>query len=94
MNTNSQPPITVGFVGLGAIGFGIACRLVKDSHYLIRAYDARVPNADKFTGRGGHIGTSPRDVARDSCFFICMATSETEVYDVLFHDNTGAFEGK
>ena len=84
----------IGFIGLGAMGLGMACNLQRKSQYRITGYDVYPPSAEKFGAEGGHVGQNPKDVAQKSNFLVCMAANEQQVDDILFHNETGALKGK
>ncbi|EEY20206.1 oxidoreductase [Verticillium alfalfae VaMs.102] len=85
---------SVGFVGLGAMGFGMACNLQKGGKYIVKGYDVWQPSVERFVADGGHPGQSPRDVAHDSAFLVCMAANAQQVDSILFDAATGALEGE
>ncbi|EGY22028.1 hypothetical protein VD0002_g4074 [Verticillium dahliae] len=83
---------SVGFVGLGAMGFGMACNLQKGGKYTVKGYDVWQPSVERFVADGGHPGQSPRDVAHNSAFLVCMAANAQQVDSILFDAATGALE--
>lgn len=85
--------VEIGFVGLGAMGLGMASNLHKRPQYRVTGYDVYPPSAKKFASEGGHLGQSPREVAQSSQFLICMAANEQQVDDILFQRETGALRG-
>ncbi|KAF6831396.1 ketose-bisphosphate aldolase class-ii family protein [Colletotrichum plurivorum] len=82
----------VGFVGLGAMGFGMATNLLRKPHYAVTGFDVYPPSAEKFVAQGGATGASPREVARTSDILVCMAANAQQIDDILFHHQTGALE--
>lgn len=84
----------LGFVGLGAMGLGMASNLQKKPEYHVVGYDVYQPSADKFAAEGGHLGQSPKEIAQKNKFLICMAANEQQVNSILFDDQTGALQGK
>lgn len=85
--------LEIGFIGLGAMGLGMASNLHKKPLYRVTGYDVYPPSAKKFASEGGNLGQSPREVAQNSKFLICMAANEQQVDDILFHSETGALKG-
>ncbi|CAM1501229.1 Fc.00g103910.m01.CDS01 [Cosmosporella sp. VM-42] len=85
-------PERVAFAGLGAMGFGMTCNLLKTSSYSIKGYDVFAPSEQKFIDCGGDIGDSPRDAAEDSGFLICMATNSQQIDKILFDKKDGALQ--
>ncbi|QLL06778.1 NAD(P)-dependent oxidoreductase [Mycobacterium vicinigordonae] len=54
--------MTVGFVGLGHMGFPMARRLIEAGHAVV-AFDAHAAALDRIVALGGDPASSPRDVA-------------------------------
>lgn len=84
---------SIGFVGLGAMGFGMARNLSNKSQYRVIGYDVFAPSAQRFIDQGGLIGESPRAVAQTSGFLICMAANSQQIDEILFSEETGALKG-
>ncbi|KAJ0414476.1 NAD-binding of NADP-dependent 3-hydroxyisobutyrate dehydrogenase-domain-containing protein [Aspergillus carlsbadensis] len=79
-----ESPTQVGFIGLGAMGLGMASDLQRRPQYTVSGFDIWQPSLDKFAATGGHAGQSPRDVARTSQFLICMAATAQQLDSILF----------
>lgn len=94
MASNNTEATRVGFIGLGAMGFGMACNLSKKQHYQVQGYDVYPPSAEKFVAQGGLAGGSPREVAKTSDILVCMAVNAQQIDDILFNDETGALESE
>ncbi len=78
MNKNS-----VGFIGLGRMGFGMASNLAK-AGIPLTVFDARLEPVEAIVELGASAATGPADLAsRVEFLFLCLP-SETEVSDVLF----------
>ncbi|KAH7679774.1 Fructose-bisphosphate aldolase protein [Dioscorea alata] len=73
----------IGFIGLGAMGFGMATHLLR-SNYCVRAYDVYKPTLSRFQDLGGLIGASPAEVCKDVEVLIVMVANETQAESVLF----------
>ncbi|KAL6364239.1 hypothetical protein LRP88_02156 [Fusarium phalaenopsidis] len=88
-------PVQVGFVGLGAMGLGMACNLLKKKkkEYLVKGYDIFPPSAAKFAAQGGHTSQTPKQAAEESQFLIVMAANVQQVEEILFHQGDGALGG-
>lgn len=84
---------SIGFVGLGAMGFGMACNLSSKQQYRVIGYDIFAPSAQRFADQGGLVGESPRAVAQTSDFLICMAANSQQIDQILFSEETGAVKG-
>lgn len=85
--------VEIGFIGLGAMGLGMASNLHKKPQYRVTGYDVYPPSAKKFALEGGSLGQSPREVAQSSNFIICMAANEQQVDEILFQSETGTLKG-
>jgi 3-hydroxyisobutyrate dehydrogenase len=83
---------TVGFVGLGAMGFGMATHLVKRG-YTVRGFDTFPASVERFGKAGGIPATSLRASADRQMYYICMVASASQVREVLFHEETGIING-
>lgn len=84
----------VGFIGLGAMGFGMACNLLKKPSYRVQGHDVYPPSAEKFVAQGGSSGESPKEVAKTSDILVCMAVNAQQIDDILFNDQTGALQSE
>lgn len=82
----------VGFVGLGAMGAGMASSIRRDPKYTVKGYDVYPPSIDKFVAEGGVAATSVRDAATESSVLICMAATAQQVDQILF--DAGAAQGQ
>lgn len=74
---------TIGFVGLGAMGFGMATHLVKTG-YKVHGYDVFPASVERFAAAGGIPASSLRESAEDKRFYICMVASAPQAQEVLF----------
>ncbi|KAI3515639.1 hypothetical protein L1887_14540 [Cichorium endivia] len=83
LGTKSQRPNKVGFIGLGAMGFGMATHLVK-SDFCVQGYDVYKPTLSRFENAGGVIGSSPAEVSKDVEVLIVMVTNEIQAESVLY----------
>eukprot|EP01018_Ginkgo_biloba_P005636 Gb_23162 [translate_table: standard] len=57
----------IGFIGLGAMGFGMATQLVH-SNYRVFGFDVYEPTLSRFSKAGGLTGKSPAEVAKGILF--------------------------
>lgn len=76
---------SVGFLGLGRMGFGMASNLVK-ANIPLRVFDVRTEVMERLVALGASPASDPANAAagRD-LLFLCLP-SEKEVDDVLFGD--------
>uniref|UniRef100_A0A453RAQ6 Uncharacterized protein n=1 Tax=Aegilops tauschii subsp. strangulata TaxID=200361 RepID=A0A453RAQ6_AEGTS len=81
----------IGFIGLGAMGFGMASHLLK-SGFSITAYDVYKPTLARFAALGGLTKDSPEEVSRDAEILIIMVANEVQAESVLY-GNAGAVSG-
>ncbi|KQK18686.1 hypothetical protein BRADI_1g44060v3 [Brachypodium distachyon] len=78
----------VGFIGLGAMGFGMASHLLK-SGFSVTAYDVYKPTLARFAELGGLSKHSPEEVSKDVEILIIMVANEVQAESVLY-GNAGA----
>ncbi|KAI5562111.1 hypothetical protein BDE02_15G033100 [Populus trichocarpa] len=75
----------IGFIGLGAMGFGMATHLLK-SNFCVVGYDVYKPTLTRFANAGGLIGSSPAETSKDVDVLVVMVTNETQAESVLYGD--------
>jgi L-threonate 2-dehydrogenase len=80
----------IGFIGLGAMGFGMAASLLRAGH-LIRGYDVRKEAVDRLVERGGEAAASPREAGRGAHLLFVMVINDAQAEAVLFGEQ-GAIE--
>ncbi|KAJ5098741.1 hypothetical protein N7532_005742 [Penicillium argentinense] len=73
----------VGFVGLGAMGFGMATHLVKQG-YPVHGFDVFPASVDRFKAAGGIPALSLQESAKDKPHYVCMVASAPQAQTVLF----------
>ncbi|KAK7291352.1 hypothetical protein RIF29_06422 [Crotalaria pallida] len=76
----------VGFIGLGAMGFGMATHLLS-SNFVVVGYDVYKPTLTRFENAGGLIGNSPAEVGKDVDVLIIMVTNEAQAESALYGEN-------
>jgi len=82
---------SIGFLGLGIMGRGMAMNLVKAGHHTI-VWNRTAARADELVAAGAVVGDSPADVTRQ-CDIVMVCVSDTpDVADVVFGTG-GAIEG-
>jgi hypothetical protein len=82
----------VAWIGLGAMGLGMASHLVKNG-FNVTGYDIYEPSLAKFRENRGSTATSPLEAARNAEFLVCMVASSAQAQHVLFDKDTGAVQG-
>ncbi|KFK43991.1 hypothetical protein AALP_AA1G200600 [Arabis alpina] len=90
ITTQAKPVNRIGFIGLGAMGFGMAAHLLK-SNFSVRGYDVYKPTLVRFESVGGLAANSPADAAKDVDVLVIMVTNEVQAEDVLY-GHLGAVE--
>lgn len=82
---------TVGFIGLGMMGGGMAANLLKDGFPLV-AYDIDAAKNDRFAGLGATIADGPEAVARAAATVICIVETTAQAQAVIVGDG-GIIDG-
>lgn len=75
----------IGFIGLGAMGFGMATHLVK-ANFCVLGYDVYKPTLTRFENAGGLTGNSPAEVSKGVDVLVIMVTNENQAESVLYGD--------
>lgn len=83
----------VGFLGLGAMGFGMATHLVRQG-YSVKGYDVFPATLERFQAAGGAVASSLADSARGNMYYICMVASASQVQSALFDEKEAVVSGK
>jgi 3-hydroxyisobutyrate dehydrogenase len=73
----------IGFVGLGAMGAGMAARLLATG-FTVRGFDVRPEAVARFTAAGGQAAASPAAAAAESELLIVMVATAEQADEVLF----------
>jgi 3-hydroxyisobutyrate dehydrogenase len=79
----------IGFIGLGAMGFGMAASLCR-AGFAVTGYDLREEALARLVERGGARALSPADAARDARLLFIMLVNDAQVEAVLFGENRAA----
>ncbi|PGH05334.1 3-hydroxyisobutyrate dehydrogenase [Blastomyces parvus] len=83
---------SIGFVGLGLMGFGMATHLVKQG-YTVKGYDIAEPTLARFRAASGHAASSPKDAASGHLFCVCMVATAAQAQAVIFDQENGIAKG-
>ena len=75
--------VSVGFIGLGRMGFGMASNLAK-ARIPLTVFDTRAQPMQALTGKGARAATGPAELASKVKYLFLCLPSEKEVDDVLF----------
>ncbi|MBM86051.1 MAG: hypothetical protein CMM47_08520 [Rhodospirillaceae bacterium] len=74
---------TIGFIGLGAIGKGMAVNLVKAGH-TVNGYDARPEPVARSVNVGGAAAKTPDQAARNADLLLVTVFDFSQTTEVLF----------
>ncbi|XP_057547282.1 uncharacterized protein LOC130825855 isoform X2 [Amaranthus tricolor] len=91
LDSRSKVVNRVGFIGLGAMGFGMATHLLR-SNFTVVGYDVYQPSLSRFAEAGGLVGTSPLEISKGVDVLVIMVTNEAQAESVLFGE-LGAVQG-
>lgn len=73
---------SVGFIGLGAMGFGMASTLVREG-YPVKGFDISESIMEEFCKVGGTNSTSPADAVKNRKTCVCMVATPQQAQAVL-----------
>ncbi|CAG8230356.1 unnamed protein product [Penicillium salamii] len=82
----------VAFIGLGAMGIGMAIHLLDDG-FAVTGFDVNPMALEKLLAMGGTAASSPRECAQGASFTVCMVANSTQTEDAFFAESTGAVFG-
>jgi 3-hydroxyisobutyrate dehydrogenase-like beta-hydroxyacid dehydrogenase len=81
---------TVGFIGLGQMGFGMASNLLKAGHDVL-AYDVAAEPLGRFAARGGRAAANPKQIGAECRSVMVMVVNGPQV-DAVLHGRDGLLE--
>ncbi|KAI0536427.1 NAD binding domain of 6-phosphogluconate dehydrogenase-domain-containing protein [Xylaria digitata] len=87
MAASAKPEIA--FIGLGAMGFGMATHLVKQG-YAVTGFDVWPPTLERFRAAGGNTAATPAEAVRGRDYVVCMVATAAQVQSVLFEGENPA----
>jgi len=73
----------IGFIGLGAMGAGMAANLLR-AGFEVTGFDLRRAALDDLAGRGGRAAASPRVAAEGAAVLILMVVNDAKIEAALF----------
>lgn len=79
----------VAFIGLGAMGFGMATNLVKKG-YPVTGFDVWGPTLEKFKKAGGSAASTPAEAVDKKGFCVVMVATAQQTQEVLFERDQAA----
>ncbi len=80
-------PFSVGVIGLGAMGMGMAQSLRRAGH-VVNVFDVRAEVAQKFAAEGGVACASLADIAKASDVLVSVVVNAAQTESVLMGDGT------
>jgi len=75
--------LRIGFLGLGAMGSAMACRLVDAGHH-VSVYNRTTAKADEVAARGATVSADPAGAARDADVLMLSLATADVVDELLF----------
>jgi putative dehydrogenase len=78
-----QQDTKIGFIGLGAMGFGMAASLCR-AGFTVTGYDLREEALERLLERGGARATTPTEAAQGAQLLFVMVVNDVQVEAVLF----------
>ncbi|KAI1306141.1 NAD binding domain of 6-phosphogluconate dehydrogenase-domain-containing protein [Xylaria venustula] len=87
MAVSAKPEIA--FIGLGAMGFGMATHLVKQG-YAVTGFDVWPPTLERFRAAGGLTASTPAEAVRGRDYVVCMVATAAQAESVLFEGDHSA----
>jgi 3-hydroxyisobutyrate dehydrogenase len=79
----------VAFLGLGAMGFGMATNLVKRG-FPVTGFDVYAPTLERFVAAGGKAAATPREAVRGARYVVFMVATAAQILSALFDGETAA----
>ena len=80
---------SVGVIGLGAMGMGVAQSLLRGG-FEVHAFDIRREAVDKIADAGGHAADSPAALAEKVDAVVVLVINADQTETVLFGENGAA----
>ncbi|CAG8960644.1 hypothetical protein HYFRA_00013522 [Hymenoscyphus fraxineus] len=81
----------IAFLGLGAMGFGMATNLITNSLPVV-GFDVWAPTLERFTQAGGSSSSTPREAVKNATYVVFMVATAAQILSALFDEGTGAIE--
>jgi putative dehydrogenase len=81
-----QHDTTIGFIGLGAMGFGMAASLCR-AGFAVTGYDLREEALERLIERGGARAATPAEAARGAQLLFVMVVNDAQVEAALFGED-------
>jgi 3-hydroxyisobutyrate dehydrogenase len=84
-----QQDTRIGFIGLGAMGFGMAASLCR-AGFALTGHDVRKEAVDRLAQLGAVGAASPGEASRGASLLFVMVVNDAQVDSVLFGDHGAA----
>jgi putative dehydrogenase len=84
-----QQGMKIGFIGLGAMGFGMAASLCR-AGFAVTGHDVRSDAMDRLMERGGARADTAAEAAQGARLLFVMVVNDAQVEAVLFGDHGAA----
>ena len=85
-NTQGTPKLRAGFIGLGAMGGGMASSLLQ-AGIAVRGFDVNPDAIARLVTAGGEAATTPADAATDADALLLMVLNNEQADQALFGEN-------
>jgi 3-hydroxyisobutyrate dehydrogenase len=89
MTTQNQTALSIGVIGLGAMGKGMASSLRRAGHH-VGVCDVRFDAAEAFAKEGGTAYPTPADLAKHVDIIVSVVVNADQTEQVLFGENGAA----
>jgi L-threonate 2-dehydrogenase len=89
MTTNNQTTLSIGVIGLGAMGKGMAGSLRRAGHH-VSVCDVRYEAAEAFAKEGGSAYKTPADLAKHVDIIVSVVVNADQTEQVLFGEHGAA----
>jgi 3-hydroxyisobutyrate dehydrogenase len=89
MTTQNQTALSIGVIGLGAMGKGMASSLRRAGHH-VGVCDVRFDAAEAFAKEGGTAHKTPADMAKHVDIIVSVVVNADQTEQVLFGENGAA----
>ena len=89
MTTTHQTPLSVGVIGLGAMGLGMASSLRRAGHH-VSVCDVRLEAAEAFAKNGGTACKTPSELAQVADIIVSVVVNADQTEQILFGEHGAA----
>jgi len=86
MTTTHQTPLSVGVIGLGAMGLGMASSLRRAGHH-VSVCDVRLEAAEAFAKNGGTACKTPSELAQVADIIVSVVVNADQTEQILFGEH-------